>query len=162
MGAIRDKKPINQQSKGHVLLWQKKGLKSTADPLGLSQLVVDLRSRHLANWRQFSGYNPRDTNSKRITYHHWCALPTKPAHCGSISPSCPYLKVEQVTWDDAISPVCDLCDAQDDVQDEQHVLFKCTHPHRGASDWHTVQDEEHIILACPSQDLTNLRAQFQH
>eukprot|EP00983_Pelagomonas_calceolata_P019327 607609-Pelagomonas_calceolata.AAC.1 len=29
-------------------------------------------------------------------------------------------------------------------------------------DWHTVQDEEHIILDCPTQDLTNLRAQFQH
>eukprot|EP00983_Pelagomonas_calceolata_P072357 1151680-Pelagomonas_calceolata.AAC.4 len=27
-------------------------------------------------------------------------------------------------------------------------------------DWHTVQ--EHIILDCPSQDSTNLRAQFQH
>eukprot|EP00983_Pelagomonas_calceolata_P061511 1146861-Pelagomonas_calceolata.AAC.1 len=25
-----------------------------------------------------------------------------------------------------------------------------------------VQDEEHIILDCPSQDLTNLHAQFQH
>eukprot|EP00983_Pelagomonas_calceolata_P044115 1139162-Pelagomonas_calceolata.AAC.1 len=34
-----------------------------------------------------------------------------------------------VPWDDAISPVCDLCDAQDDVQAEQHILFKCTHPH---------------------------------
>jgi len=39
------------------------------------------------------------------------------------------LKNEQATWDDAIFPACDLCDAQDDVQDEEHVLFKCTHPH---------------------------------
>eukprot|EP00983_Pelagomonas_calceolata_P030410 954635-Pelagomonas_calceolata.AAC.1 len=33
-------------------------------------------------------------------------------------------------------------------------------------DWHTVRDEEHIILDCPSwrwsQELLNLRAQFQH
>eukprot|EP00983_Pelagomonas_calceolata_P004271 139255-Pelagomonas_calceolata.AAC.1 len=39
------------------------------------------------------------------------------------------LKVEQATWDDAVSPTCDLCDAQDDVQDEQHDILKCTHPH---------------------------------
>eukprot|EP00983_Pelagomonas_calceolata_P000354 11110-Pelagomonas_calceolata.AAC.1 len=35
----------------------------SADPLDLSQIVVDFRSRHLAYWRQFSGYNPRDINS---------------------------------------------------------------------------------------------------
>eukprot|EP00983_Pelagomonas_calceolata_P058867 1145666-Pelagomonas_calceolata.AAC.6 len=29
----------------------------------------------------------------------------------------------------SLPAACDLCDAQDDVQDEQHVLFKCTHPH---------------------------------
>eukprot|EP00983_Pelagomonas_calceolata_P042788 1138653-Pelagomonas_calceolata.AAC.2 len=30
----------------------------SADPLDLSQLVLDLRSRHLAYWRQFSGFDP--------------------------------------------------------------------------------------------------------
>eukprot|EP00983_Pelagomonas_calceolata_P057130 1144929-Pelagomonas_calceolata.AAC.5 len=39
------------------------------------------------------------------------------------------LKVEQATWGDTVSPACDLCDAQDNVQDEQQVIFKCTHPH---------------------------------
>mmetsp|Transcript_15688 Transcript_15688/g.42552 ORF Transcript_15688/g.42552 Transcript_15688/m.42552 type:complete len:87 (-) Transcript_15688:365-625(-) len=29
-------------------------------------------------------------------------------------------------------------------------------------DWHIVQDEKRIILDCPSQDLTDLRTQFQH
>ena len=29
-------------------------------------------------------------------------------------------------------------------------------------DWHTVQDEEHVILDCPSQDLAELRTQYQH
>jgi len=24
---------------------------------------------------------------------------------------------------------CDLCEAHDSVQDEQHVLLKCAHPH---------------------------------
>eukprot|EP00983_Pelagomonas_calceolata_P073263 1152063-Pelagomonas_calceolata.AAC.1 len=32
------------------------------------------------------------------------------------------LKVEQASWDDAISPTCDLCNAYYDVPDEQHVL----------------------------------------
>eukprot|EP00983_Pelagomonas_calceolata_P023225 731582-Pelagomonas_calceolata.AAC.1 len=35
------------------------------------------------------------------------------------------LKVELATWND---DTCDLCDAQGDVQDEQHALFKCTAP----------------------------------
>eukprot|EP00983_Pelagomonas_calceolata_P004498 145862-Pelagomonas_calceolata.AAC.1 len=52
----------------------------SANPLDLSQVVMDLRSRHLAYWRQFSAYHPRDLNSKEFTYHHWCALPTKNAH----------------------------------------------------------------------------------
>eukprot|EP00983_Pelagomonas_calceolata_P019750 624079-Pelagomonas_calceolata.AAC.1 len=52
----------------------------SADPLELSQLVVDLRSRYLAYWRQFSGYDPQDANSNQSTYHHSCALPAKPAH----------------------------------------------------------------------------------
>eukprot|EP00983_Pelagomonas_calceolata_P089804 1157347-Pelagomonas_calceolata.AAC.6 len=30
----------------------------SADPVDLSQLVVDLRSRHLTYWRQFSSYHP--------------------------------------------------------------------------------------------------------
>eukprot|EP00983_Pelagomonas_calceolata_P073884 1152314-Pelagomonas_calceolata.AAC.1 len=37
------------------------------------------------------------------------------------------LKVEQATWNDDIPPTCDLYHAQDDVEDEQHALFKCTH-----------------------------------
>eukprot|EP00983_Pelagomonas_calceolata_P021451 672238-Pelagomonas_calceolata.AAC.1 len=34
----------------------------SADPVDSSQLVVDLRSRHLTYWRQFSSYHPRDLN----------------------------------------------------------------------------------------------------
>eukprot|EP00983_Pelagomonas_calceolata_P005610 183916-Pelagomonas_calceolata.AAC.1 len=43
-------------------------------------IIFSKRSGHLAYWRQFSGYDPQATNSKKFTYHHWCALPTKPAH----------------------------------------------------------------------------------
>jgi len=38
------------------------------------------------------------------------------------------LRIETVTWTHNTSPSCDLCNAHD-VQDEQHVLFDCTHPH---------------------------------
>jgi hypothetical protein len=31
-----------------------------------------------------------------------------------------------VTWNPRSSPACDLCEAEDDVQDEQHVNFHCT------------------------------------
>eukprot|EP00983_Pelagomonas_calceolata_P023536 741192-Pelagomonas_calceolata.AAC.1 len=72
------------------------------------------RSRHVAYWRQFSGYDSQDTNRKNCTYHYWRALPTKPAHAtyppyilpnffyleipkhivrsGLILPSCPFLE----------------------------------------------------------------------
>ncbi len=38
------------------------------------------------------------------------------------------LQIEIVTWTHNTSLTCDLCKAHD-VQDEQHALFHCTHPH---------------------------------
>ncbi len=38
------------------------------------------------------------------------------------------LQIETVTWTHNTSTTCDLCNAHD-VQDEQRVLFHCTHPH---------------------------------
>ncbi len=38
------------------------------------------------------------------------------------------LRIETVTWTHNTSPTPDLWNAHD-VQDEQHVLFHCTHPH---------------------------------
>ncbi len=38
------------------------------------------------------------------------------------------LRIETVAWTHNISPTCDLCNAHY-VQDGQHVLFHCTHPH---------------------------------
>ncbi len=37
------------------------------------------------------------------------------------------LLIQTVTWTHNTSPTCDLCNAND-VQDEQHALFHCTHP----------------------------------
>jgi len=36
---------------------------------------------------------------------------------------------ETATWNPTSFPTCDLCEADDDVQDEQHATFHCTHPH---------------------------------
>ena len=38
------------------------------------------------------------------------------------------LCVETATWSSTSSPTCDLCEADDNVQDEKHVLFHGTHP----------------------------------
>ena len=118
-------------------------------PVNLSQFVVDLRSKHLSYWHQFTAPDPRANNSKRLTYHQWCALPVRDAH--AIHP--PYtmpkymflnlphhvlrntarlrlrvhtLRIEQATWSNRNSPVCDVCDSGD-IQDEKHVLFRCSH-----------------------------------
>eukprot|EP00983_Pelagomonas_calceolata_P021991 690770-Pelagomonas_calceolata.AAC.1 len=59
------------------------------DPVNLSQFVVDLRHlgyRHLGYWNQFKAPDPIISNSKRLTYHQWCALPVKNAH--AIHPPC--------------------------------------------------------------------------
>jgi len=40
---------------------------------------VDLRERHLDYWTPCSDINPRECNSKRASYHQWCALPTRRA-----------------------------------------------------------------------------------
>eukprot|EP00983_Pelagomonas_calceolata_P066805 1149221-Pelagomonas_calceolata.AAC.1 len=50
------------------------------------------------------------------------------------------------------------------VETQRHQGNKCPYEFRTCNkcDWHTVQDEEHVILDCPSQDLTELRTQFQH
>ncbi len=121
------------------------------EPTDLGRFVVDLRERHLDYWTPDSDINPRECNSKRSAYHQWCALPTKRALV-TYSPYtlptymlldpprdvirsmarfrlCAHtLRIETVTWTHNISPTCDLCNAHD-VQDEQHVLFHCTHPH---------------------------------
>jgi len=39
------------------------------------------------------------------------------------------LRCETVTWSPRSSPACDLCEAEDDAQDEQHAIFHFTHPH---------------------------------
>jgi len=104
----------------------------------------------------YSNIHPRERNRKRSTYHQWCALPTKRALVTHSPYALPRymlldlprdvicnvarfglrahtLRIETVTWTHNTSPTCDLCNAHD-VQDEQHVLFHCTHPHtRGLS-----------------------------
>jgi len=44
------------------------------------------------------------------------------------------LQIETTTWTQNTSPTCDLCNANN-VQDEQHVLFHCIHPHVVSLRW---------------------------
>jgi len=38
------------------------------------------------------------------------------------------LCVETATWNSTFSPTCNLCEADDNVQEEKHVLCHCMHP----------------------------------
>jgi len=121
------------------------------EPIDLCRFVVDLRERHLDSWTPYSDISPRECNSKRSTYHQWCALPTRRALVAHLPYTLPkYMlldlpcdvlrsvarfrlrahtqQIETVTWTHNTSPTCGLCNAHD-VQHEQHVLFHCTHPH---------------------------------
>ena len=118
------------------------------EPIDLSRFVVDLRERHLEFWAPFSDGNPRERNSKLLTYHQWCALPTKRAlvtqspyslpkymfldlprdviHSVARFRLCVHTLRRETTW--GVTHTCDLCESEDNVQDERHVLFHCTHP----------------------------------
>ena len=110
------------------------------NPVNLNQFVVDLRSRHLGFWGQYSSPDPRDTNCRRLTYHQWCALPTREAHAIHPPFTVPEymfldipkevlrntarfrmrvhtLKIEKASWSPSLYPICDCCDTGD-IQDE--------------------------------------------
>ena len=121
------------------------------EPVDLNRFVVDLRTRHLLYWEPFSNTHPRQLNSKRLTYHQWCA----PATNRALVIRSPYplpkymfldlphdvirsvarfrlrvhtLCYERAAWNTGTSPNCDCCQADDAIQDELHVIFYCTHP----------------------------------
>ena len=121
------------------------------EPVDLNRFVVDLRTRHLLYWEPFSNTHPRQLNSKRLTYHQWCA----PATNRALVIRSPYplpkymfldlphdvirsvarfrlrvltLCYERAAWNTETSPNCDGCQAADTIQDELHVIFYCTHP----------------------------------
>ncbi len=52
---------------------------STFIHLALRERHSALRERHLDYWTPYSDIHPRESNSKRSTYHQWCALPTRRA-----------------------------------------------------------------------------------
>ena len=88
---------------------------------------------------------PREHNSKKFTYNRWCALPPKKAVATRSPYSLPKYMIldlprdiirsvarfrlrvrtlcfETATWNPRSSPACHLCEADDGVQDEQHVI----------------------------------------
>ena len=125
-------------------------------PIDLSRFVVDLRERHLEFWTPYSD-GPREHNSKILTYNRWCGLPPKKALATRSPYSLPKyifldlprdvirsvarfrlrvhtLRFETATsWSPRSSPTRDLCEAGDDVQDEQHAIFHCTPPYSVSS-----------------------------
>ena len=99
----------------------------------------------LESWTPYFETHLREHNSKRSTYHQWCALPTKRAlitHSPYILPKYPPRDVIRSTacfrrrahtlrfetYNRSSSPSCDMCDT-DDVQDEQHIIFHWANPH---------------------------------
>jgi len=46
---------------------------------GFILVTLNLRERHLNYWASYSDTHPRERNSKRSTYHQWCAHSTKRA-----------------------------------------------------------------------------------
>ena len=121
------------------------------EPIHLTQFVVDLRTRHASYWDQYVNPSPRDQNSKYLTYHQWSALPFR----NIIVDRTPYqlpkyfflalphdvlrsiarfrlrvhtLRRETASWTHGSSDHCDVCQHEDSVQDEKHVIFHCTHP----------------------------------
>jgi hypothetical protein len=122
------------------------------EPIDINRFAVDLRERHLEFWTPYSHGHPRERNSKIFTYNRWCAMPPRTAvatHSPNSLPKYMFLdlpldairsvarfqlrvhtfRCETATWNTRSSPAYDLCEADDDVQDEQHVIFHCTHPH---------------------------------
>jgi len=131
----------------HSHIFQQKLL--NCEPIDLSRFVVDLRTRHLHYWAPFFDTHLRERNSKRFTYYQWCASPNKRALVEHFSYSLPEymfldlphdvirnmawfrlrvhtLRHETATWNHRSPLDCDLGEADDNVQDEQHVLFHCT------------------------------------
>jgi len=55
------------------------------EPIDLGRFVVDLRERHLAYWTTYSDIHPQERNSKRSTYHQWCAHQLSCPHLADIA-----------------------------------------------------------------------------
>ena len=129
------------------------------EPIDFSRFAVDLRERdtswsfgppilmaaHESTTQQNYHFSP-------TTYNRWCALPPNKTLATRSAYKFPKfifldlprdvirsvarfrlrvhtLRFETATWNPRSSPACDLCEANDDVQDEQHANFHCTHPH---------------------------------
>ena len=110
--------------------------------------LVYLRDRQLEFWTLFL---MAILESATVKYHQWCALPAQKA----LVTHPPYrllrymlldlprnvtrsvarlrlcvhtLRFETATCNSTSSPTRNFCEADDDAQDEKHVLFQCTHP----------------------------------
>ena len=69
------------------------------------------------------------------------------------------LRVETATWNATSSPTCDLSD-DDDVQDEKHVLFHCTHPQMFVSPANCHQPETQAVGHPCNPQMVSLRKKY--
>ena len=115
----------------------------SCEPIDLNRFVVDLRDRNLEFWTPFSNSHPIERNSKTLItsgvhcLHKERCLPILligfPGTCFLTSlemsftvwlvsdfVSTPFALKQLATWNSTSppSPTCDLCEADDDVQDE--------------------------------------------
>jgi hypothetical protein len=109
-------------------------------PMLTSVVLLGTSERELGA-TSYSDGCPREHNSEILTYNAWCALPPKKALATRSPYSLPKymfldlpqdvirsvarfrlrvhtLRFETATWSPTSSPTCDLCEADDDVQDE--------------------------------------------
>ena len=140
----------------------------------LSRFVVDLRERHFQYWTPYSDMHPRKQNSKRSTYHQWCAFPTKKAmvtHSPYILPKymflnlsrvvicstapfslCVYtLRFETATWINPLACAYFESWGSSVAYNGAHVCDQC--PGEGEHD----QNEVHALLFCQDHRVCELR-----
>ena len=130
------------------LLWTSryKPMHWTVNPLTSVVLLWTSERDTWEFWTLYSDGCPREHNSKILTYNRWCAMPPKKALARRSPYSLPkYLFLldlsrdvicsvarfklrvhtlcfESATWNPKPYLTCDLCEADDDVQDEQHAI----------------------------------------
>jgi len=65
----------------------------------------------------------------RLPRYMHASWPSSKCHlqCGSFQTSCPHPSLWTATWNSTCSPTCNLCEADDDVQDDKHACSLSLH-----------------------------------
>ena len=118
--------------------------------IDLAHLATDVRFRHHTVWREAEGQDPRSYRKKSAVYHSWFGLPLKEYSESRPSARLPmYLTINlnrkvmrdvsrfrlrahglkcEIGLYDRSTHICNRCDTGE-VQDEVHVVYRCTCPY---------------------------------